>query len=329
MSGKPDDALRRLSEALRDVADEELPQVLEQARAGARARAAEILEHALVDAIVDRAAERPSRAPRGDSGWWVYGVVAASDASRLPRGVAGVEPSTEIECIEQGELAALASPVPLADYDDERLREHLNDLAWVERTARAHEAVLDAALSSTTVVPLRLCTIYRDKAGVEGMLAADRDQLAEAVERLRGRSEWGVKVFASRARLAEAVRLEDSEEGAGRSDAAQYLQRKRDERELVERVDRLASACARECHSRLGEVAASARINPPQRPEAHGRDAEMVLNGVYLVAEEQRTALRAAVDELRAEYEPLGFELDPTGPWPPYNFVAPAGASER
>ena len=332
MSASRDDTLRRLREALRDVAEDDLAQVIEEARAGARARATELVEDALVDAIVDRASERAAPVPRSagedETGWWVYGVVAAADAALVPHALEGMEPSTEVEVIERGDLAALVSPVPLAEYGDERLREHLNDLAWVERTARAHEAALDAALERATVVPLRLCTIYRDRAGVEDMLVADRDQLAEAVERLRGRSEWGVKVFASRPRLTEAAR-EETTGAAGSSDAAQYLRRKRDERELSERVDALATACARECHARLGDVAASARVNPAQRPEAHGRDADMVLNGVYLIADDDRGVLQAVVEELRGEYEPLGFELEPTGPWPPYNFVAPAAASER
>jgi hypothetical protein len=320
----------RLQDALRDIADEELAVVLEEARARARVRAIDIMERALVDAIVERASDRraPASGDWGETGWWVYGVITADEAVALPQGIAGVETSTRVETVAQGDLAALVSPVPLAEYDDERLREHLNDLAWVERTARAHEAALDAALGATTVVPSRLCTLYRDKDGVRDMLASDHEQLAGAVERLRGCSEWGVKVFASEARLAEAARSDDGEDDGGRSDAAQYLRRKRDERELGERVDQLATACARECHARIGKVAASARVNPPQRREAHGHDAEMVLNGVYLVADAQRMALRATVDELRAEYEPLGFELEPTGPWPPYNFVA-AGESER
>lgn len=334
MSASRDDALRRLSDALRDVAAEELPQVIEDARAGAREQATKLVEQALVDAIVERAAERPEparpSARQAGTGWWVYGVVPAADAARIPAGVAGVEPATELECLEHGDLAALISPVPLGEYDDERIREHLNDLAWVERTARAHEAVLDAALAEATVVPLRLCTIYRDRGGVQEMLATDRGQLAEAVGRLRGRSEWGVKVFASRDRLAEAARADDGgEDGGGRSDAAQYMQRKRDERALEERLDRAVAACAQECHARLEEVAASARVNPLQRPEAHGREAAMVLNGVYLVADDERVAFRTAVDALRAEYEPLGFDLEQTGPWPAYNFVDPGAASER
>ncbi len=339
---RSDISLERLRRALRDVADEDLPQVIEAARAGARARATEILEQALVEAIVDAAADRepgsrrsapspPSPSPPSSdgSGWWVYGVVAAGDAADVPHGIEGVEPSTAIEVIEHGDLAALVSPVPLDEYGDERLREHLNDLDWVERTARAHEAVLDAALAQATVVPLRLCTIYRDRERVEQMLADDHDQLAEAVDRLRGRSEWGVKVFAARDRIAAVARGEQSGVGAPGSDAAQYLQRKRDERELADRVDRLATACARECHSRLSTVAASARVNPPQRREAHGREGEMILNGVYLVADDERPALHSAVEELREEFEAIGFEIEPTGPWPPYNFVAGAEAAER
>jgi hypothetical protein len=330
VGARSDDTLRRLSEALRDVADEDLPVVLEEARAGARARAAKVLEDALVEAIVDRAAERRTPAPGdGPSGWWVYGVVAAADAAGLSLGVAGVEPGTKVEWVVDGDLVALASPVPLSEYDDERLREHLNDLGWVERTALAHEAVLDAALPNAPVVPLRLCTIYRDRVGVEKMLQSDREQLTAALERLRGRSEWGVKVFASRARIAEITRTGEGADDAARSDAAQYLERKRKDRELADRVDRTTAECARDCHERLAEVAAAARVNPSQRPEAHGRDADMVLNGVYLVADDARPAFDSAVEALRAEYGPLGFELDETGPWPAYNFVASEAASER
>jgi hypothetical protein len=322
----PDAGSRRLAAALADVAAEDLPQVLEDARAGARARAAKVLEDALVEAIVDHAAERQAAAaPGGASGWWVYGVLSAGEVESLPGGVEGVDRSHPVGVVEQGELAALVSAVPLAEYGDERIREHLNDLDWVERTARAHEAVLDAALERTTVVPLRLCTIYHDRAGVEKMLADDHEELAGAVARLRGRAEWGLKVFVVRERVAEVARVEaaDGNSGSGgSSDAAQYLKRKRFDRELSDRVDRIATGCAQECHVRLKEITAAARLNPPQRREAHGRDAEMILNGVYLVDDERRSEFLIMVEELRAEYEPLGFEVEGTGPWPAYNFVA-------
>src|SRR4051812_22035387 len=276
MAGVSEATLRRLADALADVAEEELPRVIEEARAAARARASRVVEDALVEAIVARAAARPAPQPANDgpAGWWVYGVTSSDDAKALPDDIAGVEPSAGVEVIASGGLAALVSAVPLAEYEDERIREHLNDLGWVERTARAHEQVLDTALARATVVPSRLCTIYRDREGVEKMLGADRESLSEAVERLRGRSEWGVKVFASRARIAEIARAGDVDgdggDGGSGSDASQYLQRKRRDRELAERIDRTAAECAQDCHAQIATVASAARVNPPQRPEAHG-----------------------------------------------------------
>jgi Gas vesicle synthesis protein GvpL/GvpF len=97
---------------------------------------------------------------------------------------------------------------------------------------------------------------------------------------------------------------------------------------MAERVDRTAAECAQDCHAQIAAVASAARVNPPQRPEAHGREADMVLNGVYLIADDCRGAFQAAVRELRHEYEPLGFEVEGTGPWPAYNFVAAATGTE-
>src|SRR5207302_5808179 len=81
-----------------------------------------------------RGAEMPGQA------LWAYCVVGADDVAGLPA-LDGVEAGSRGEAIVDGDLAALVSAVPRPDYDDESLREHLNDLTWVERTARAHERV--------------------------------------------------------------------------------------------------------------------------------------------------------------------------------------------
>ena len=77
-----------------------------------------------------------------------------------------------------------------------RLREHLEDLGWVERTARAHERVLEQVLRSAALVPLRLCTLYRDVDGVRHLLRESSTSLTEALAKVAGRTEWGVKVLA-------------------------------------------------------------------------------------------------------------------------------------
>ena len=43
---------------------------------------------------------------------------------------------------------------PLEEFTEERLREHLADMDWVEAMARAHERVLQSIRAQTTVVPM-------------------------------------------------------------------------------------------------------------------------------------------------------------------------------
>ena len=53
-----------------------------------------------------------------------------------------------------------------------------------------------------------------------------------------------------------------------------------------------------------------------------GRDAEMVLNGVYLVADADATGSARSWTSCGARHA-AGLELELTGPWPPYHFVKP------
>src|SRR5436190_16294431 len=93
----------------------------------------------------------------------------------------------------------------MPQYDDDRLREHLEDLGWVERTARAHEAVLERALSVATIVPLRLCTLYRDADGVRRVLRETGEAFTDGLAAVDGCVELGVKVFALPEQAARAL----------------------------------------------------------------------------------------------------------------------------
>ncbi|MCW3063640.1 MAG: gvpL2 [Solirubrobacterales bacterium] len=262
----------------------------------------------------------PRSVPQEGTAWWAYCVVPAAEADRVPPNLDSVDPSGPVEIVTCGELAAVVSRVPLSEYGDERLREHLEDLAWVERVARAHEEVLEAAMSATTIVPLRLCTIYLSRDRVEALLEDQAPGLAAALAELRGRTEWGVKVFAP----AAAVAASASTEVAGGS---AYIERKRSERAAREEAHQRTNECAQDVHARLEREAVAACVNPPQRREAHGRDAQMLLNGSYLFDDERRSVLESIVEALAGEYEPLGFSIELTGPWPPYNFVLPSASA--
>ncbi len=334
-----------LDTAIEQLARELAPRLIAEAREEALAEARAELSRRLTRALLRRCGEEPAGpdepsapAPREEpaphplaeharreaTGQYVYGVVAA-DAPEVPD-LVGVEPSAPVARIEEGGLAALVSEVPLAEFDEESLRENLNDVAWLEEKARAHEQVLEATLAAGPVVPLRLCTVFTGEEQVQAMLDREHRVLADALARLDGRGEWGVKAYADRG-AAEREALRRTEDGAGPAGAGAvsagtaYMNRRRREARAREEVEEIADEWARAIHDRVAAFAAEALLNPLQRPELTGHDGEMVLNGVYLIDDDDVAELRVAVAGLAEEFDRRGVEVQLTGPWPAYNFV--------
>jgi len=269
-----------------------------------------------------RAADRGTRAAHGahpdpeGTAVYVYGVVAASDARRADLAPAGGD-HRPLRAVIDGELAALTAQVPLSEFDEARLREHLADMGWVEATARHHEDVLEAIGAAATVVPMRMCTVYGSERGVRELLRRESRPLSDALRYLTGRREWGVKVFCD-PRTTAADGAPADERGPSGADYIHRRLRERDERagasELIEEAtDRI--------HEQLCTVAVDSHLAPVQRPEMSGRTGEMVLNGVYLVGVEAEPRFHAQVRALGQEFAPLGLDLEATGPWPAYNFI--------
>jgi hypothetical protein len=184
--------------------------------------------------------------------------------------------------------------------------------------------VLEATLAETVVVPLRLCTVFMGEDQVRGMLAREHRVLADALARLDGKAEWGVKAYADRGAiereaLARAGGTDGGEEEVSAGTA--YMNRRRREAQAREQVEEIADEWARAIHDRLAAVASEALLNPLQRPELSGHEGEMCLNGVYLIGDDEAAAFRAAVSTLAEVFDRRGVELDLTGPWPAYNFV--------
>lgn len=246
-------------------------------------------------------------APAGTA-WYVYGV--AEDDPALAR-VDGVE------LLRRGPLAAIAREVPLDEYGEEALPGRLNDREWLERNARAHEAVLQAAAAVTAVVPLRFGTIYRGREHVEEMLGERAEELRDTLERVRGHVELGVKAWVDLPALERTLGTE-AQPATGGAGAA-YLQHRSREQERSREVRARCIELADEAHERLATVAVAAVSNRPQPPELTGRSDSMVLNGAYLVRDGDER-LRAEVNRLSVEHADLGVEYELTGPWPPHNF---------
>lgn len=260
---------------------------------------------------------------------YVYCIAPAGEVPSL-EGLTGVDPAFEVGCLTQRDLSAVVSSVRPQEFGPEALKRNFEDLAWLERTARAHDTVLARVLVGSAVVPLRLCTIFTDEDGVRDVLRREREPLLAALRHVRGRAEWSVKLLADLSRLKAAVPEPDSvlaEAGAQASGRA-YFARKQRERVAREDARAMIERAVEETHACLCDQAAAATTLPPQHRQLSGRSGDMVLNGAYLVERSRAATFAAVAKELDARNRELGLTLELSGPFAPYNFVDAGRRSE-
>jgi dGTP triphosphohydrolase len=241
-----------------------------------------------------------------DSGWYLYGIVGSG--ADVPVATA-VDPAGDVGKLAVGRVAGVVSPVSLTEFDEAALPERLADAAWLEQKIRAHEQVLEAAMATGAVVPCRFCTVYRDEDDLRRFLADREDALLEALTRVEGRIELGVKAFAAAA--------ESGSEAAQAESGRAYLEARRREQQEREAAARRRAELGGRLHEQLLGAAEDGVVLDLQSREASGHDVEMLFNGAYLVGDGPR--FREALTTAAREHDDVELEL--TGPWPPYNFV--------
>lgn len=245
-----------------------------------------------------------------ERGRYLYAVCRDLDVESLGdlRGL-GDRP---IESVESHGLVGLVSSVDLDEYGEAGLRRNLEDIDWLESTARGHDAVVQAAAAVVATAPMRLVTIFNDDDGVRRRLAERFDRIHALLDRVEGHEEWSVKVLT---RAPDPVAESTVAAGSG----AEYLRRRKQDQESRESEMRDAHLVAERVHDALAAFAVASRRLAPQDPRLTGHTGTMVHNAAYLVPRDLSDRFSAAVGEVVAEYREV--QLDARGPWPPYSFA--------
>ncbi|MFF5446475.1 GvpL/GvpF family gas vesicle protein [Streptomyces sp. NPDC012888] len=275
----------------------------------------------------------PATGPTAATLTYVYAVTPPAPVlDGLLPGLAGVAGSpvtllTPPDGAVGAPVAFVVSDVPGADWAEDVLKRRFEDLRWLEDTARAHHHVIETLAAHTTVLPLRMATLYQDRVRALRALQRQGQEFATQLAELSAHTEYGVKVYvrpggAAPAGGTDSAGAAPAPAGPGRS----YLRARRaqqDAREDHYRQARLAADRIAE----LGRRCAARQVHhPPQsgplaaQSAAGAEGGENVLNDAFLVSDSQADAFRAGV--LGAVEDLPGIHVEVTGPWAPYSFAA-------
>ena len=251
-----------------------------------------------------------SSSPR--TGRYLFAVARGLDGASLA-GHAGLKGSP-LEVVTHQDLQAVVCDVDLAEFGEEALRANLENLNWLEEVARAHNDVVWVAAESATVAPMRLVTICGDDQSVRTRIDVLRKDLNDVLDRVEGRREWSLKIFAPRAEERQTVAVT-----TGPTSGADYLRRKREEAARRRSAGDEVERAAEEIHAAVADRSVATRRLPLQDPRLTGRTETMLLNCAYLVADDGSDEFVAAVREQEHRHPQVIVEVE--GPWPPYSFA--------
>jgi len=198
-----------------------------------------------------------------------------------------------VRLIEAGELGAWVC--------DGELPRHLDEV-------RAHDAVVRAALRSSTPLPVRFGTTFADEEALRRSLQERREELLAGLRRVEGKVEMGIRVEWLE-RDPRGERPDRSTEATG---GRQYLEARRRELMAAEERRLRAVALLEAVERRIGVDAAESLQRPLPAPGVAGVMA-------HLVQRQGVAHYRARVEEVRSDFPEVTLHV--TGPWAPYSFV--------
>ncbi|MGY5126519.1 GvpL/GvpF family gas vesicle protein [Streptomyces nigrescens] len=233
-----------------------------------------------------------------------------------------------LRTVTAGRLTALVSSVPADAFSAEGMKAQLENLTELEEIARTHHTVVEAAHTGTTVLPMRLATVYLDDDRVRSMLQERGAEFDALLSRLEGHAELGVKVYADpRAAAAEPPPAPDGPDAAASpvSPGRAYLQQRRAQRRTQRDAYRAAGALADDVRGRVAPLARDRVAHRPQQGELASGEGENIANEAYLVPTDRIREFHRALAGL-ADGVP-GVRVEVTGPWAPYSFATPPAES--
>jgi hypothetical protein len=260
------------------------------------------------------------------TGVYLYGFVPLDPDLDLS-GIDGIDDGEAIRSLCLGASSAVVGEVRLEAFQ-EALSSGVDggpDPAWVIPRALRHQAILEAVLARSPVLPARFGTLFSSSEALKGLASAHQDDISHFFEALGDRLEWSLRGYHDPDGSTEALLATDPEfsnrfRSLPTAPGTRYFTEKklRDEaRRSARLAARQAAIAIREALRRLTD---DVRSLPLRGLEAPGR--EMVLHETFLMP------LEIAAEALKAlEVESASglLTLEPSGPWPPFHFCPELG----
>ena len=233
-----------------------------------------------------------------------------------------------LRCVSSEGFYTVVKMVSESEFSEENLKKNLSDLAWLEIQVRNHVNVISMLMEDCTVIPFNFGSIYRSEEPLKKFMSDYADSLIENLLFVEWKEEWTVKIYSDRKVLVDQID-ELSEEAASlekqimASSPGRAFLMKRKKAELIENeVDRLCKVYGQEYFDEFRKLSEAFALNNLIPKELSERNDEMILNATFLVSKDRAVDIASTAMKQKKKNTELGFDIEITGPWPPFSFIS-------
>lgn len=239
----------------------------------------------------------------------------------------------KVQAVPYMELEAITSEVSVEEFSSEEVQKKAkDDLEWIKGKVQIHEDVVERAMRSNNstiipVIPMQFGVIFRTKEKLQETLCNNLEKFRKSLDFLTGKQEWGVKVFLNQ-NVFGGFLEKGSEELLAKKKEAESLPKGMAffaKKKIVSNIDEIKERELDQVTSEICESLSQSAIDL-YKAKVLEKDftlmnEDMILNGFYLIQESKIAEFKERTEKLREKYNPLGIEIEMTGPWPSYHFA--------
>jgi len=246
----------------------------------------------------------------------------------------GIDGKGAVSTLAYRQLEAVVSKVSLEEFASEEIQKKAQeDLNWIKEKAIVHEKVIEEAMRQKdrllSLIPMKFGTIFKEEGRVKETLHKDYAKIKETLNRVQGKQEWSVKVYLKNKKKFEQVIKEKNEaikrkqkEITSLPEGMAFFIEEELKETISKEMDKELNKFVKAFFESLKEHAVASVKGKILSKDLTGRPEPMVLNAIYLIAEEKIEDFKKEAEELNRKMLAEGFYLEYGGPWPPYNFVS-------
>lgn len=220
-----------------------------------------------------------------------------------------------------GDLTAVCGWALMEEWSGSQAEARMQDLQWLTPKIMRHEAIIEAAMRVSPVLPARLGALFSSLQALERFFAMHHATIERFLDEAENKDEWAVKGILDRTRLSQwlASHMNGAQPASAPLGGAGYLRQRYARVAAGREVNHWVTQTLEPILEQLRGCAAGSYQRGPGAQTAAGQP-EPIFNLAFLVARENLPEFHHCVERATQKHRAHGLELGLSGPWPPYSF---------